>query len=116
MKQVNLKTILFALLVTTGAFTTSCKSKKTSDNATTGDTTVTMTPPVQDPPPVVINEDETLTNGINDATKDYPGVTATVANGEVTLTGELQRSKLPALMASLNSLKPKKINNNLTIK
>ena len=40
----------------------------------------------------------------------------TVNNGEVTLMGTIQRSKLPKLMQSINGLNPKKVNNNLTIK
>ena len=51
-----------------------------------------------------------------DAVKDYPGVTATVSNGEVTLTGEITRAKLPNLMQAVQAMHPKKVNNNLTIK
>ncbi len=74
---------------------------------------LTVTPP---PAPVEINTDSTLTQGVADATKDFPSVTATINNGEITLTGSIQRSNLPKLMQSLNSLHPKKINNQLTIK
>jgi hyperosmotically inducible periplasmic protein len=74
---------------------------------------VTVAPP---PAPVQINTDSTLTQGVTDATKDFPTVTATVNNGEITLTGSIKRSDLPTLMQSLNSLQPKKINNQLTIK
>lgn len=73
---------------------------------------VTVTPPQA---PVVINPDETLIQGVNDAVKDFPSVNASVANGEITLTGTLQRSRLQTLMQSLNTLKPKKINNQLTL-
>ena len=51
-----------------------------------------------------------------DAVKDFPGVTANVNNGEVTLTGNITRDKLPKLMQSVNAMHPKKVNNNLTIK
>jgi osmotically-inducible protein OsmY len=74
---------------------------------------LTVAPP---PAPVQINTDSTLNKGVTDATKDFPTVTATVNNGEITLTGTIQRSDLPKLMQSLNSLQPKKINNQLTIK
>ncbi|MGN6401159.1 MAG: BON domain-containing protein [Flavisolibacter sp.] len=63
-----------------------------------------------------ISSDATLETGVRDATKDYPGVTATVANGEVTLTGTIERDKLPKLMQAIQGLSPKKVNNNLTIK
>ncbi len=63
-----------------------------------------------------INTDSTLHAGVIDATKNFKNVTATVSDGEITLTGSIQRSQLPTLMQSLSSLKPKKINNQLTIK
>lgn len=76
----------------------------------------TVTPlPVQSAP-VTIATDEPLTNNVNDAIKDYPGVKATVKDGVVTLTGVVKRSDLKKLMMSLQSLKPKKIDNQLTIK
>lgn len=65
--------------------------------------------------PVEIATDDQLTNGVKDATKDFPGVTATVNNGEVTLTGNIKRDRLPTLMQSIQALHPKKVNNNLTI-
>ena len=114
MKHVTFRTLLFALLIATGLSSTSCKGK--GDNNTTGsDTTTTMSAP-QNQAPVNVTEDAVLSQGTIDATKDYPGVTATVNDGEITLTGDIERSRLPGLMQSLNSLKPKKINNNLTVK
>ena len=71
---------------------------------------------VMPPAPVEVSPDAALETGVRDATKDYPGVTATVANGEITLTGTIERDRLPNLMQSINSLNPKKVNNNLTIK
>ena len=76
---------------------------------------VVVTPPPP-PAPVVIAADDPLTKNVNDAIKDYPGVAATVKDGEVTLTGEIKRANLQKLMMNLQSLKPKKINNQLTIK
>lgn len=73
----------------------------------------TITPP---PPPVEVNNDTALSKGVMDAIKDFPTVTATVNDGEITLTGSIKRSDLQTLMQSLNSLSPKKINNQLTIK
>lgn len=75
--------------------------------------TTVMAPP---PPPVAVPDASALTQGVTDATKDFPTVTATVNNGEITLTGTLERSKLPTLMQSLNALNPSKINNELTLK
>lgn len=66
--------------------------------------------------PVEISPDSALQTGVRDATKDFPGVSANVMNGEVTLTGTIERSKLPKLMQAINGLHPKKVNNNLTVK
>jgi len=70
------------------------------------------TPP---PSPVVPNVTETqadaLTQAVNDAIKDYPGVKASVNNQVVTLTGEIEKSKLQKLMSSLHALKPMGLKN-----
>ncbi len=66
--------------------------------------------------PMQVNPDETLQKGVTDATKDHPGVSATVNDGVITLTGNITRDKLSKLMMTLNSLQPKKIQNQLTIK
>lgn len=76
----------------------------------------TVTPPPPPPAAVVISPDETLTRNVSDALKDYPGVTASVKDGVITLTGEIKRASLQKLMQTLNTLKPKKIENKLTIK
>jgi osmotically-inducible protein OsmY len=98
------------LSLVSGAALPSCKNKKQEAPATTTntfDTTGTA--------PVVIAPDDELTTGVRDATKDFPGVTASVNNGEVTLTGSIKRDRLPTLMQSVQALHPKKVNNNLTI-
>ncbi|MEO6407114.1 MAG: BON domain-containing protein [Ferruginibacter sp.] len=66
--------------------------------------------------PVVVTTDDALTTGVKDAVKDFPTVTAVVNDGIVTLTGEIKRDRLQNLIQSLNTLKPKKIENQLTIK
>ena len=75
----------------------------------------TVTPPPAQAAPVTVNPDATLITSVNDAIKDYPGVVATVKDGVITLTGKIKRSNLQKLMMSLQSLKPKKIDNQLTI-
>jgi len=76
----------------------------------------TVAPAPQPSAPVDIAADDPLTKSVNDALKDYPGVTGTVKDGVITLTGEIKRSSLQKLMQSLNTLKPKKIDNKLIIK
>ncbi|HYH14891.1 MAG TPA: hypothetical protein VD794_06720 [Flavisolibacter sp.] len=98
----------------------SCGNKKKNSGTTTNTTTTTTTTePTNNTSgsstPVTVSGDEELRRGVTDATKDFPGVTATVNNGEITLTGNIQRDRLPTLMQSLNTLQPKRINNNLTI-
>jgi Predicted periplasmic or secreted lipoprotein len=73
-------------------------------------------PPPPPPTPVTVNTDDALTKGVMDATKDHPTVKASVNDGVITLTGDIKREELQKLMMSLNSLKPKKIENKLTIK
>ncbi len=70
---------------------------------------------VATPPPVEISADSQLTTSVNDAIKDHPGVTATVSDGVITLTGQIKRSDLQTLMQKLNALNPKKVENNLTV-
>ncbi|HEX5153053.1 MAG TPA: BON domain-containing protein [Parafilimonas sp.] len=74
----------------------------------------TVAPPP--PAPVTIAADDALVKGVADATKDFKDVKATVNDGVITLTGEIKRSDLKTLMQSLNTLKPKKIDNQLVIK
>src|SRR5215210_5550653 len=99
-------------LLTTGY---SCKNKK-DEKAT--ETTTTETKATEPPTtaPVEVSGDETLRKGVTDATKDFPGVNASVNNGVITLTGDIQKDRLPTLMMALNALKPQRIENNLTVK
>jgi len=76
----------------------------------------TVAPPPAAPAPVVIAADDPLSKGVTDAIKDYPGVKAEVKDGVVTLTGDIKRAELQKLMVTLHTLKPKKIDNKLTIK
>ena len=76
---------------------------------------LTVPPP---PPPVVINPDETLQQTVGAAISgmNLSKVQAAVKDGVVTLTGEIKKADLPTLMQKLNELKPKSIENKLTIK
>ena len=72
------------------------------------------------PPPVAaaptVTADETLKQSVADATKDFNTVKTEVNDGVITLTGTIKKSDLSKLMMSLNSLKPRKIENKLTVK
>ncbi|KRD61431.1 transporter [Flavobacterium sp. Root935] len=65
---------------------------------------------------VVINSDAELDKSIHKVVDSYDGVSATVVGGVVTLSGEIKRDKLQPLLQSIQELKPKKVDNKLTIK
>ena len=66
--------------------------------------------------PVEINSDAILNTSVATALTAYKGVTASVKDGVVTLTGDIKRDQLPALIQTIQELKPKKVENKLTIK
>lgn len=66
--------------------------------------------------PVEIAADDPLTKAVADATKDFAGVSATVKDGVVTLTGEIKKTDLPKLMQAIMASKPKKVDNQLVVK
>ena len=116
MKHLTCKTLLLGAALISGTFFNSCKNKaKESDSTTTTVAPASIDTSTLTPPPVTVAPYDTLAAGVRDATKDYPGVTANVENGEITLTGDITRDKLTRLMTSLHTLRPKKINNNLKI-
>lgn len=116
MDRKNVKVLFVGVMLSASVYVTSCKSKPKDTGSTVDTSAIVPAPTTTAPAPVVIAADDSLTRGAKDATKDYPGVTATTSNGEITLTGQIQRSRLPKLMETLHSLRPKKINNQLTIK
>ena len=80
-------------------------------------TTVAAAPPAPvEPAPVVINADETLSKAVNDVLKDFPGVKAEIKEGVITVTGEIKRASWLKLKPMLDALRPKKVENKLTIK
>ncbi len=114
--KLHLLKLSFAILLLGSLAFESCKSKQANTDTTTtnADTSTMNTTPSA--APVNVSNDDALRSGVTDATKDYPNVKATVDNGEITLNGSIKRADLQQLMMSLNSLHPKKINNNLTVK
>lgn len=67
------------------------------------------------PTPVPPSPDKTLEGVINEGLKKkgITGVTVTVANGEVTLSGTVPKEKVAEVMMVANESKPKKVINNL---
>lgn len=67
------------------------------------------------PAPVVVNDDATIRSSVSPIVAQYPGVTANVQNGTVTLTGTIKRANLQKLMMALNESNIKNVNNQLTV-
>ncbi len=74
---------------------------------------ITIAPP---PAPVTITADDPLKQGVDAALSNYTGVTADVNDGVITLRGDIKRADLQKLMVKLNALRPKKIDNQLSVK
>jgi len=109
------KLILGLTLLCSLAGMPACKTKK-SQEPQQQPPAVTNTNSNATAAPVEISSDQELNQRLTDATKDFPGVQATTSNGEVTLTGTLERDRLPKLMQSIHALNPRKVNNQLTLK
>jgi osmotically-inducible protein OsmY len=60
-------------------------------------------------PPIVIAADDPLTTAVTDALTAFPGVSATVKDGIITLTGQIAKADRQKLMMVLQGLKPKKV-------
>ena len=70
------------------------------------------------PTPVIIAQDDPLKTQVlaNLAKYGITGIIVTVANGEVTLAGDLPRVKLQDAMKAANEAHPRKVNNKLNLK
>ena len=72
---------------------------------------------VKVPAPVIAQDDPLETQVMANLVKyGISGITVSVANGEVTLTGNIARPKLQDAIKAANEAHPKKVNNKLTIK
>lgn len=65
---------------------------------------------------VIINSDADLDKSVHKIVDAYDGVSVTVVGGIITLSGEIKKDQLQPLMQSVQELKPKKVDNKLTIK
>ena len=67
------------------------------------------------PTPAPPSPDKMLEGTINEALKkkNITGVTVSVSNGEVTLSGTVDKAKVPEVMMAANESKPAKVINNL---
>jgi osmotically-inducible protein OsmY len=64
----------------------------------------------------VISGDVVLTEGLKTALAAFTGVTGNVKDSVITLTGEIKRDDLQKVIMAVQALRPKKVENQLTIK
>ena len=111
MKKAFLSAALATLLV--AGF--SCKGKDKEPATDTNKTTTTTTTPTTTAP-VVVSGDDSLRQGVADATKDIKGLQTRVEDGVIYLSGNISRDDNMRITPTLNSLRPKSINrDNLTV-
>jgi len=67
------------------------------------------------PAPLPVADDKMMEGTINESLKkkSITGVTVTVSGGEVTLSGKVDKAKVPEVMMAANEANPKKVINNL---
>lgn len=68
------------------------------------------------PAPIISASDQAIIDGLVAALKDNPTVTSAVKDGIITLTGEVKKADLPKILQKISTLKPVKIDNQLTVK
>lgn len=70
------------------------------------------------PTPAPVADDKMIEGTVNESLKKagITGITVTVADGVVTLKGDATKDKLAVIMKAASEAKPKKIDNQLTIK
>jgi hyperosmotically inducible protein len=90
-------------------------SAKTVEGVKSVTNNLGVTPPPPPAPPVVIADDSALTTGVNEVVKNFKGVSASVNDGVVTLTGTIKKSELATLMQTIMALRPKSVENKLTV-
>ncbi len=88
-------------------------SVKAVEGITSVNSTGVTLKPLPTPPPV--SPDKMLEGTINESLKQkgITGVTVSVANGEVTLSGTVDKARVPEVMMAANEAKPAKVVNNL---
>jgi len=68
---------------------------------------ITIAAPPPPPAVVVPSADDALATGLKDVLKDFGGVTSSVKDGIVTLTGEITKAKWVVLKQAIDKLTPK---------
>lgn len=110
-------TVASGVATLTGEVTDITVKTKAEASAKTveGIKSVTNNVTVKAPPPPPPSADKMIEGTINEGLKkkNITGVTVTVANGEVTLSGTVPKDKVAEVMMVANEAKPSKVINNL---
>lgn len=106
MKKSNWLLILL-IAAFSATVSSSCKNKK-AETSTQQDTSTNTA--------VEINPDATLRTSVDNVLKAYDGVNADVKDGVVTLRGNIKQDDLQSLLMKVTELRPKRVENQLTIK
>lgn len=115
MKRTFVSATLAAVLIV--GYSCKGKDKNATDSTNNTNTTNTTTTAPTTSAPVEISGDETLRQGVQDATKDINGLQTRVENGVIYLSGTISQDDNRRITPTLNSLRPKSINrDNLTVK
>lgn len=79
---------------------------------------VTNNVTVKAPEPPPVSPDQTIKGTVDENIKKtgVTGITVTVADGVVTLTGDVTKDNLAKVIQAANESKPKKVENKLTVK
>ncbi|RYZ29836.1 MAG: hypothetical protein EOO10_04940 [Chitinophagaceae bacterium] len=110
------KTFLSAALAVLLVAGYSCKGKENKAEPTESGSTYPTTGTPAAPDPVVVSADDSLRQGVTDATKDIKGLQTRVEGGVIYLSGSISREDNMRITPTLNSLRPKSINrDNLTV-
>ena len=99
---------IYGILLVATIFTSPFSSCKNKDKTTTQEQKKTDAP-------VVINADDQLRSSVNSVLASYPGVTADIRDGVITLRGNIKRENLQTIMSRVQELRPKKVENQLVI-
>ncbi|PSL43834.1 BON domain-containing protein [Chitinophaga niastensis] len=70
---------------------------------------ITVAAPVAATPQVAITADDALKTGVAAVVKDFPGITADVKDGIISIKGESTAAKWKTLKMALDALKPKRV-------
>ena len=108
---------LAAFGLTAVLFFGGCGKKDEANANANKNTNVAVSTPLPTPAPVTVSDAQLKTTVENNLkAKNLTGITVEVTGGEVTLRGSVAKDKLADAMMAASEAKPKKVNNELSVK